>query len=433
MYVIKAFGTHSAFADNTVGVTNPIGEISTYSLTFSKEKGYYAKDSIPAVSLISFKSENNGTPVVIDPTIRDELLSIVQWTFNKSINTAGQIYADQFIAEITTAFTTTALDFKCGEVITNGTKWIPEWVSWKLKSNSDSFIRIWFSDPSFRAKYDEYEIVVIPPLDVIDDFFKVGSEVQALLEARSMSELIEIAQIARNKHPESVMRTDTYKYLDPLTSSRKLDTLWTTLIYGPMGNNIDSIKDALVDYILANSAHTRAEWTAIFPDIFKRTEFILTPNWGKMAIPNRSNSVGIYSAISNLTEANALIKQYAPGYSVAHINTYGSVMGHPYKSLSVTSIGSVENRDNLFSLVDVYPDYIMVSSTSQDFNRMSEDTREWAAGLFDMLIAAEEMGEFTDVPQGMTRVKRNGLLYVVKSFKNIHYLVTLKANFPATP
>lgn len=430
MYVIKAFGTHSAFADNAVGVINPIGEISTYSLTFSKEKGIYGREANPDISLISFLVENNGVPQPIDPTTRDHVLTVVQWVFDKSINTSGEIFADEFLVDIITAFTASAQDFKCGDIVNDGTYYIPEWVSWKLKNNSDSFIRIWFSDPSFRAKYDEYEIVVVPPLANIDDFFKVGSEVEALVKSRTMPETIELIQAARAGHPETILRGDTYKYLDPLNAARKLDTLWTTLIYGPMGDNIDSIKDALIEYILANSTHTRAEWTALFPDIFKRTEFILTPGWGKYAIPNRTNSAGIYSAMTNLTEVNALIKQYAPDYSPAHINTYGSVMGHPYKSLSIASIGSVENRDNLYSLRDVYPDFIMVSTTSQDFNRMSEDTRTFAAGLFDMLIAAETMGEFTDIPQGMTRVKRNGLLYLVKSFNNIHFLVTGKVNFP---
>jgi hypothetical protein len=226
------------------------------------------------------------------------------------------------------------------------------------------------------------------------------------------------------------MRTDEYDWHDPLQTSHLVATQWTVLIYGVAGNNIDSIKDALVAYILANTSHTQAEWTQIFPDIFKRTEVTLVPNWGNYAIPNRVVDTGIYSPFANLTAENAQLTAYASSYPAAHINAHGHVFGHPYKSLAIGAIGSDQNRDNLYELVQIFPDFIAVSSQSTDFARMSQNTQGWAELLEQLLITAETMGPFTSLPAGMTRLTRNGMLYAVASYGNIHYLVAAKYNFP---
>ncbi len=192
-----------------------------------------------------------------------------------------------------------------------------------------------------------------------------------------------------------------------------------------------SIKDALQDYILTHSTRTRDQWKAILPDVFRRTEFTILPMWDQYAIPNRTVEAGIYSSIANLQHALAFIKQVATGYPEAHINANAAVVAHPYKALQFLVVGSADNRDDLFELVDVFPDYIPVASTSLDFNRMSQNTQSWALLLMSMLLEAEHMGEYTSVPVGMTRLHRGGRLFLVKSFGNINYLVAAKKNFEA--
>jgi hypothetical protein len=201
------------------------------------------------------------------------------------------------------------------------------------------------------------------------------------------------------------------------------------LIYGAAGDNIDAIKDALVAYILANSTQTREQWTVILPDIFKRTEFVLIPRWDLYAIPNLTVQAGIHSPVSTLGEALAkAVAVIGSGYPSAHINSHAQLLGHPYKSLHMLAVGGPENRDNKWKITDVFADYIAVASTSLDFNRMSNATKGWALMLADLLLAAEVAEEFSSVPIGMSKTIRNGILYVVKSYQNIHFLMATKAS-----
>jgi hypothetical protein len=225
-----------------------------------------------------------------------------------------------------------------------------------------------------------------------------------------------------------VIRTSTFNYIDPNNSTHTVSTDWTVLIYGVAGDNIDSIKDAIMTYILANSVHLREDWVGIFPDIFKRTEFILLPLWEQYAIPNKLLSTGIYSPQVKIADVVTKMGQYAKQYATSHIDSHVTAMGHPYRSLALLSIGSPDNRNAQYELTDVFPDWLAVASTSIDFNRMSQDTQNWASMLEDMLIAAEAAGNFTVIPQGMMKVHRDGILYLAKSFKNINYLVVAKSN-----
>ena len=43
-----------------------------------------------------------------------------------------------------------------------------------------------------------------------------------------------------------------------------------------------------------------------------------------------------------------------------------------------------------------------------------------------MIVVAETMNEFSTVPVGMMKMKRGSMLYVVKTYRNIQYLVAAK-------
>lgn len=433
MYVLKGFANHALFANNTPGANSVIGEISNQSLTYSREVGQYTDPIAADVTLISFLSALDGTAQAIATDFKTRTLTVIEWIYQKALTNGGQMSAAQFLEDILTQFQASAVNFACGQIVVANDQAIPEWVSWKDiggQSPTDNFVKIWFVDASFAVQYDEYTILVVPPITPLDDFFKTGSMVEAALKARTLPQAMTQAQAAKGGFPETILRAETYTYHDPQNTQRLVPSDWLLLIYGVAGNNIDAIKDALVDYILNNSTHTRDEWMVILPDIFRRTEFVIVPNFGKYSIPQNTVRAGIYSPIISLVNARALLGEYAPDYDSAHIDSHATVQGHVYKSLALPAIGSAENRDNLFQLDDVFPDYIMVASTSTDFNRMSQATQEWSALLSSMLEVAESMGPFTSLPDGMTRLTRNGKLFVVATYDNIHYLVAAKFNFP---
>jgi len=433
MYVLKGFANHALLANNTPGTNNAIGEISQLSLTYSQELGQYVNSVAPDITLISFLSALNGAAQAVDPTFATRTFTILEWIYNLALTESGQMFADVFLQAILTQFQGVAESFQCGAIVVdvNG-HYIPEWVSWQdtgAGTPTPNFVRIWFDDASFQAQYDEYTIAVVPPITPLDDFFKTASAVATEVDAVTYPSLVAAVQAARGNFPETILEADTFNYIDPDNLQAPLPTNWTVLIYGIAGNNIDAVKLALQTYILANSTHTRAEWTVIFPDIFKTTEFTLIPMWNQFAIPDRIVETGIYSPVANLVEVTALINQYASTYAPGQITAHSTVFGHPYKSLAVACIGSDQNLNNQFEITDVFPDFIAVSSTSTDFARMSQTTQTWAELLMNLLIQAEMYVEYGILPAGMTSLVRNNLLYVVASYNNINYLVAALSNF----
>lgn len=434
MYVLKGFISNTALTDNTPGVVAKLGELSPQSYTFAREKGKYADKSIaPNLILTSFISKDETTNITAPSLISKQILEVTNFIYTIT-NGAPDTSATMLLENLIISFVGRAENFQCGAMIADGTRALPEWLSWKTDADPaypDNFIKVWFTDEAFSTQYDEYEIYIVPPTDVLDNFFQSGHNVEIMLTSLTPKQHTQRLQAARQGYPESTMRTESFNYIDPANSSHVVASLWGVLIYGVAGNNDDSIKDAMMNYILANSTHSREDWIKILPDIFKRTEFILIPMWDKIAISALRVNVGIYSPQIKITTALAKAKEVANLYPGSHIDSHLTTMVHPYKSVAILCIGSPDNRDAIFELPDVFPDLIAVASNSVDFNRMEEDTQNWATMLADMLYVAEEMGQYTTVPEGMMKMRRNGILYLAQNFKNINYLVAAKTNFDA--
>ena len=432
MYVQKSFIVNTAFANNTPGVVAKLGELSPESYTYSREKGYYVnKNLAPNLVVTTFISKKDSASVEMPVKISEQTLQVANFVYNQTIGGQTDILSSVLLENLLTNFVGKAGNFECGNMISDGVHTLPEWLSWKCltdSSNADNYIKVWFVDASFKRQYDEFEIYVVPPFTVLDNFFKPGSEVELMVKALNSSETMERIQAAKQGYPETVIRTSSYDYIDPNNAAHTVKTDWSVLIYGTAGDNVDSIKDAIMAYILANSVHTRDEWTKIFPDIFKRTEFILVPLWDQYAIPNRELATGIYSPQIDVKGVSARAKRFATQYPQAHIDTHLTMFTHPYRSLGLLSIGSPDNRNALYKLREIFPDLISVSSTSIEFNRMAQTTQDWAFALEEMLFVAESMSEFSTTPLGTMKVKRDGILYLAKSYKNINYLVVAKVN-----
>ena len=438
MYAIKGFITHATFINNAltggVGQVAKIGEISTQSLTFSRECGRYMSGNAPGLTLVTLLSAKDGALQPVESGVSEHVLKIAKFIYDKTILSGQQVYIDELMNDLIAAFAGKAENFSGGQMVNEGPYWMPQWISWKNVEDAtlgDNEIRLWFVDESFQEQYDEFEIVVVPPFDNLDDFFKTGTEVENLLTKLTESERFQRLQNAKQGLPETIIRSQAYDYFDPYNAAHKVASNWGLLIHGPAGNNVDVISDTLVEYILAHSTHTREEWTKILPDIFKRTEFILLPLWDQYAIPNKETQEGMYSQLTRMSMAIKKFKDVVVAYPVGHIDFFISQMGHPYKGLAILSVGGPDNRDNLFALANVFPDYLPVSSTSLDFNRMDLHTRDWMLILNEMLIWAEIMTEYSSIPgqAGFTRTVRNGVLYIVRNYQNINYLVAAKKNF----
>lgn len=434
MYQLKGFAAIDTLVSNVEGVIAPIGELSTYSATFTKERLIYPSVTNPNITTNIFSSISSLTGNVVPPEVIMTLADIMLgWIYERQLASTVVETRQQFQDALASNFVTECVGVVCGDLIyaANG-KQFPEWISWKTREyiDEDNITTIWLSDQSFRQKYDNYELVIVPPIPNIDTFFNGAGAVLASVSSVTHVDRFNMIQSARGDHPETVLVGVSYNWIDPLNPANQINTNWSVLIYGPNGNDNDIIRESIADYILANSAHTESEWKVIFPDIFKRTEFLFFPRWHNYAIPNLVLQSGIYSPVTYSTKEITYLKSILSDYTALFVEQHASVMPHPYKCLALDVIGGFENRENLFDITQIYPDILNVSTTSVDYNRMSADTQGLLSRLTEMILIAESLTYYSDIPVGYRKVERYGVMFVSTRYMNIELLVSSKLTTP---
>lgn len=426
-YNLKGFVKINPKINNAVGTVSQIGELSTYTQTFTREMGEFVDDRYSAVSFVSFLSRNDlGQNVTVTRNFYEHVLDLSQKLYNYCVNFIGVMTKLDVLNFIQSSFFGSVSNLNCGEILNAEGMYMPEWISWSNFTLPTNSIKIWFSDNAMQRQYDDYSVIVIPPIDNIDGFFKPVNELKALVRARTNSQTAELVQVAKQRKPETITRVDDFVYSNPRTPEYTPTLSWTTIIYGSAGNNIDIIKAAIKNYCQTNSAYPLSKWVEIFPDIFKSTEFTIVPLWDQVAIPNRVMRTGIYSPIINPLAINNKILDMYPDIEAQHINTNLQVLGHNYKSLNLAIFGGIDNKNDLFKITDYFPDYINTSTSSVDFARMATETQLWLYFLTELLIIAENPSAISSLPVGVQRITRAGIDYIAKPYNDVQYLIAVK-------
>lgn len=462
-YVMKGFMTYDPLDNNAVNAIASFGELSTYAKTFSPDTQTYVAVVDQSVALVLFTSAttNPNNPqsggassgnasfmTYQAPKIAytNTALALGAWLYSQSVATTLATNQVTLANNILAEFTGQMTNIQVGVIIANSNgQSMPEWVSYvQTDGTNANYVKLWFSDASFREQYDQYIIRVVPPLANLDDFFQASTTVIPEIGTISLTTLLGQAQQVSNSQPYTTILAPSYGYLNPnnpiATNPANFTAVpWPVLIYGQAGDNVDSIKQALINYILANSTHTENQWSAIFPDIFNTTEFIITPMWDQYSVPNLTLDAGVYSPIVNAASAVTIAQKTAigPNYTASYIGSNMDVVNSAYKSMSFLSIGSPTNRNAIVRLVQQWPDYMSVGTTNPDFNRMQPATQQWIMLLQLLFQTAETMTTYSDLPGGVTRLIRGNIMYAVANFQNVDYLVvsrqSLETIVPITP
>lgn len=427
---IQGFVTITDFIQNDKDNVPLIGELSTWSETYSMDRGLYRSPGVDGYELTTFSSidDMTGVPFVLMPETVAQILQVVQTARHYAESALPPHDPLDFENYILLQHSSQLENVKIGTLVDYVDGALPEWISWESKVGDNSAVKIWLSDRAFRAQYEDSNILIIPPVENLDMFFGEYGNVIAELALIRPSILSDKMQEAKEYRPPTVSRMHDYFFYNSINNQQKTYVSWGILVYGAAGDNIDSIKDALVDFILKNSSHTRAEWEVIFPDIFKRTEFVVIPAWNNVSVDNITPQARLYSQIVNPTEAQEFIIQNFPVYTQAHVVDRMRMIPYPHKHLMLSMMSGAGNSDNNRYFEKLFPDYLSVPSTSLDFNRMSKLTRDWSQFMFDLIVTAETMTNYSTVPTKLRRVRRNGVLFISALYENVNYLVAARIN-----
>jgi hypothetical protein len=289
-------------------------------------------------------------------------------------------------------------------------------------------VRIWLTDTAFSNQYDEYEIEVIPPVSNLDDLFANSATVYKALAEWPIDALIKKTQEIKARQPETYTRILSYPYNFKDVDEPPIMVHWPLLIYGKAGDTIDAMKEAIDQYVLKQSTHTHAEWATRFPELFKRTEFMILPRWDKYSIPDLTVATGLHSSLADPYETIEFAKTQLPFYPPSWIGPHLTFMPHFYKLLMLIVVDGPDNLSGKERFLPLFPDYLPIPTTSLDFNRMQKTTRDWLIVLHDMLVICETMDNYTVVPEKYRKIYRTNKLYLAYFDQGINYLVAAKSN-----
>lgn len=456
-FSVKGFVSYGALTNNLPGVIAPVGELSLRSSTFSKDRTIHSGSTVTSppstAELTVFSCLNaDGTDAQTPGVIADFIVEVAKWAYKQAVDGVFTSITDSFRTPFLAEFSDEVNSVVVGQMAAGGGLWLPSYITFFVDTNflyggnvpagqEELRVRVWFTDGDFKIQYDECDLAFIGPIDNLDRLIEAPWEVEDLLASRTPPELTALIAQAAGNSPYTVARSFNFRYHVPGNPNLTYPAYWTTVIWSDFGDNIDTIKLGLAKWILSNSTHTREEWAEIFPDIFSSTEFIVLPLWNQYAIPNLTLDNAMYSPVVPFDEAQSFIHWGATGtgYNAAHIDANSTFLSMAFKSIACLAVGGPENRGGAFKLNEIMPDYLAVPPSSIDFNRMSETTKSWCYRMFAMLVTAETMTETTDVPPGMSRLKRTNsqneeIMYLVSNINDVQYLVisrmSLNAKFP---
>lgn len=443
MITLKAFVQINNLINNNLATLAPIGEMSPIGFTYSREKAIYSTAETPGLELNVYAINNNDVPMAewdaatLDAALGTShashvanMLEICEWVYVQALSGRFSQNADNFKSQYLAQWGDTYSLNESGLMTQGVNMWCPAFIDISF-NNRDAVAnrsRIWFSGEAFDAQFDEFEIKVVDPITNIDDFFTGYTHVKALVDAVTVSQLMEKIQLVKDGYPDTNVVTTAFDWIDPINRTLIKSVDWTTVIYGAAGDNLDSIKAAIVKHVLAHSTHPLVEWEVIFPDIFTATEFIITPMWNHYSIPNRELEAGLYSPIVPIDDAIALSVATAKGtgYTEVHVKDVLQIAANTYKSISLSIVGGPQNRNGINKFNQQFKDYLSIPSTNLDFQRMDKKTRDFVLILSGMLRFAESMTLTSSVPREHTRTIRDGIVYLSRTFDRVQYLVVTK-------
>lgn len=442
MNTIKGFLSIPAIANNLPGQVATFGELSSRSGTFSRNRSNYNNvDDAPGVEFLGFTTKNNsGSVIVVPPAVADHILSVGYWVYQQYLTSSIPSNANKptFLNSLSSEFA--EMDNISINEILDGSPTVsqrmPDYIEWVFShSGTDNNIKLWFADSRFASQYDDYEVVVLPPIPTIDNLNQNSVAVNTLLNAYKAPQLLAAVETASDNMPYTKLVSKELIWNSPTQQGVTLTTNWTAIIWGAAGNDNEVIKNEIISYISTHS--TLDVWDSIYPTLYAENEFVVIPMWLDTAIPQDGLNVGIFSPAIRVGKQLTVAQAYVPATYAQSVDLPTFLSAHLigstafFRSLSFLIVGNPNNNGGVYSFKQTYPDYINVQTDNPDWGRMEETTRDFITKLNDAFEKAMTLTDISAVPVGYTRAVRNNKVYLAFTEGDYNYLVLTKHSYTA--
>lgn len=431
-HTCNGFVACAPLVDNTPEQTAVVFELSELSRSFAKDKGYYSSTILPQYDLWTFITvDENNVPVQLSVANANMLIRVVDEIVQYDANhTAPHDLADYQAAIISAVFGN-ASNVVLGPLVELGNKSVPEWVTFTttIPGQPEINAKLWMSDAAFQVQYSNYEIEVIPPIEHIDQLLGSYSTALSLINAAGLPWFTQKIEEVRGQFPYTSLRFDPFKFVNRQNPTQFTPVSWGALIYGPEGNDLDVVKDAIVHYIEEHTSFDMSFWRSVFPELFTRVEIVYSPLWDRISIENQTPVTSMYSSVAPLHAIEAAIARVRPEVDAAYRSNRAEVMTGTYKTIAYATIGGETNPPDKQRVSELFPDYLPIDTNSADFTRMSVATQAYVLKLNVLTLAAETMTKFTAVPAGVKRVIRNDTtVFACATIDGVRHMVYARSN-----
>lgn len=422
MKVIKGFATIDALIDNSEGLVSPFGELSASAISYSRDRCIYSHNDGTQYHSFFSKDSTTGNFFAQPAGVVDKIIAVANYIATEHL--AGNIPTNPSKASFLTTLAAVPAfaaytGFEIGELLAGSsvTANMPDYVRFSFTDTGENCtVTLWFADASFRAQYDEYEIIVVPPHSPIDELIDDTAMVAPLLASFNATAALDAIQAAMNGIPATKSKIQTYTWHNPSAPTSTLSASFGIVIYGIAGDNTDNIKEAIKTYIADNSVET--DWPIIFPDLYAENEFVFMPRWDKEADAGSALLYPIYAPVERVSQTKTDMLALVPvdyGATVTigtYLDLHLEVVASYFRSLNMLVLGSPNNTGGINRFSQRFPDYSAMPASTTDFNRMSAGTRDFVLKLVEALEIARTMTGISAIPAGFNREVRDGNHYV---------------------
>jgi hypothetical protein len=377
------------------------------ALSYSREKSYNQNQGY---SFVVLHSEANKTRL---SSIEVGVVTNIVTAAEKSFDLMSALKQSTVRTELNNSIPGATVSFE--HVVEDGIEAIT------VETPTNTF-NVYLTDGAITQFYKEHEIIVVPPCVNIDDLMVNSSLLKVAVETGNDQGFFNGLSYSA---PTYIAKRRVSR-----VSGESVETvLFSLLVYGESGNNGELQREAIVDYITANTKLPLSGWKQVYPSLWTSRINVVIPDWWSVAIQPTAMRDIIYSCGRNNPEVNALVSQYLPQADMSK-DSYRSTFPMPYKGIEVTVVyPTLTEVGKLSDFHYDYPDYISVGPMEREFSYMSSKTKGVALFLLKAVELAEDISKKRTNPDKWLNfyvTEKRGATFVVGTWDNSTWEVLAK-------
>lgn len=387
---IRAFTTVANFTLNDSNATNPVGELSPRSLSYSLDPKSYGTDH---TDLVVFHVENVSPTE--DPNLESVLQAVSQAFEDIESQFGSGTLADNVNNLLGPGFTVSNIGTATINPI-DGNNY-PESISFTYTGIAGIWnFTVWLVDSVFQTQYDRFTVTPIPPIDaanldnIIADYLATSSIITGLTDIQLINRLNATLQ-SQNITPTEIRRSE-FQITSPTVAETSYTSVWYSVINGnPTLVSETEIAAAINTLLVTDSTYDAETWANYFAAFEAFNRWYIVPRWDNIALDNGGlTSPYLSPTVDPTLWDEDIVGTYFPDetdtVAAAGLVRYSVAT---YKSAGFFVLADQNNPVSRAAFNVTYPDYQLTDINTPAIGIVTEETRQFILKLDETLRVAD--------------------------------------------